>query len=423
MRLLTKTTVCFFAAMVVLLLATGFYLFQQFSKQLRDRSDKELLGEVSGWKQYLDNNAVGETTFILKTREVSIYPVDAAPTRYALLRDVAGDIDHSNGHIPYRELTQVLPVNGTAYQVIIRKSQEQRLALEQGFTRVILIVFAVLFMITIVFNWIINRTLWIPFNRSLAKIQATELQKMDAVHFEETDTYEFNELNKALNGMAEKVSRDFRNMKEFTEHAAHEMQTPVAVVQSKLEVLMQESNLSDAQLQSVAEASEVLNRLGKLNQGLLLLSKIDNNQYSSSEEIELGAVLQKYLTLFHELIRDKKLKVEATFTAAFSARLHPMLADSLIINLLGNAIKYNYPAGLLRLEVDSTHMTIANSSRLDRIPEDKLFTRFYSSQPGQESSNGLGLAIVQKIAQAANLAVSYNVESGGHVFTLTRQQA
>ena len=418
MRLLTKTTIWFFALLVLLLCSTAYFLFRQFSEQLRDRSDKELLTEEAGWIQYLDNNAGGGERFILKTREVSVYPTDSPISGYALLSDVYGDILNANRHIPFRELSQVIDVNGTAYQVLIRKSQEQRLALQDGITRVILIVFAALFLITVVFNWIINRTLWIPFNKSLGKIQTAELQRMEAMHFEKTDIYEFNELNKALNTMTSRISRDFTNMKEFTEHAAHEMQTPVAVVQSKLELLLQESNLSDAQLQSVAEASEVLNRLGKLNQGLLLLSKIENDQYMASEEIDLGAITQKYLVLFGDLIKEKQLVVQTRYSAEMKVRLHPVLADSLISNLLGNAIKYNFSGGYIHIETGTGRYEITNSSRLEPISADKLFTRFYASKNGDESSNGLGLAIVSRIAASGQLHIAYSFDNGEHKFVL-----
>src|SRR4029077_565785 len=129
------------------------------------------------------------------------------------------------------------------------------------------------------------------------------LQRLENIHFEITNIKEFNELNTALNEMTQKIYLDYVNMKEFTENAAHEMQTPVAIVQGKLELLLQDDNLKDEQIDSLLQASEALNRLSKLNQSLLLLTKIENKQYESTGSINLSVVVEKYIKLFDEHIR------------------------------------------------------------------------------------------------------------------------
>ncbi len=416
MRLLTKTTLYFFTALVVLLGATGFYLFHQFSKQLNNRSDKELLADESAWIDYLETDVPPGTTFILKTREVAVYPVNTAPTEYPVIGDAP-----AGGHMPYRQLSQVVLVDGIPYQIIIKKSQEQKAALVAGFTRVMLLVFAGLFLVTIIFNWIISRSLWAPFQSSLQKIRNTELSRIQAIHFEKTNTKEFTDLNTSLNYMTTRIHQDFVNMKEFTENAAHEMQTPIAVVQSKMELLLQDNNLNEGQLQSVAEASAALSRLGKLNQGLLLLAKIENSQYEATEEISFAAASKKYLRLFNELVKDKQITISTDLDADFRVLLHPLLADSLISNLLGNAIKYNYSGGAINIETSPNRYQVSNSSQLGAIPADKLFKRFSGSKNQQEPSTGLGLSIVKKIADMNGLQARYHAENNMHYFTITKK--
>ena len=171
-------------------------------------------------------------------------------------------------------------------------------------------------------------------------------------------------------------------------------------------------------MQSIAEAAEVLNRLGKLNQGLLLLAKIENNQYETAAPISLAAVTKKYLQLFDELIKDKRLTVETDFKDPFNFLLHPVLADSLVANLLGNAIKYNYDGGTIKLVTTKGNYTICNSSRRESIAADRLFKRFNTSRDAGESSNGLGLAIVKKITDANGLLLHYHANDGIHCFEL-----
>jgi len=298
MKLLTKTTLYFLAALVPLLAMAGFYLFNQFSKEINYRSDKELISDEMAWTQYLETEAENGTTFILKTPDLSISPTDNAITDYPTITDIYGYSKKGSYKIPYRQLSQVVSISGNPYQIIIRQSQEQKAALVTDVTRIMLFVFVGLFGATLIFNWAISKRLWKPFRHSLNKIRSAELQKMEAIHFEETNTQEFNELNVSLNYMTSKMYKDYVNMKEFTENAAHEMQTPVAVVQSKLELLLQDSNLKDEQVQSILLSVNALRRLSSLNEGLLLLAKIENNQYETTEEIKFGSRNQKVPATF-----------------------------------------------------------------------------------------------------------------------------
>ncbi len=407
--------------MVPLLAAAGFYLFLKFSKELNQRSDKELINDEIQWVRYLQTEAENGTTFILKTPDLLIYPVNAAVSAIPTITDTYGFNAKENNKAPYRQLSHVVPINGVPYQIIIRKSQEQKTALVTNVTRIMLLVFAGLFCITLLFNWLISKKLWKPFKHSLEKIRGAELNKMEAIHFEETNIKEFNELNSSLNSMTAKIYSDYINMKEFTENAAHEMQTPLAVVQSKLELLLQDNNLEDEQVESIMQASTALNRLSKLNQSLLLLAKIENNQYETSEIVSLTGITKKYLQLFQEVIRDRQVKVETHFYEDFMIKLHPLLADSLISNLIGNAVKYNYEGGSIIITIDKDKYQITNTSQLPPIDPQQVFKRFNNSKNRADTSNGLGLAIVKKIADTNNLLITYHSENGIHHFNVEKR--
>ncbi|MEP7232520.1 MAG: HAMP domain-containing sensor histidine kinase [Ginsengibacter sp.] len=420
MKLLTKTTLYFLIAMIPLLAVTGFYLFKQFSKEINYRSDKELISEEIGWVRYLQSEVDNGIIFVLKSPEVSVYPTDASAAQAPTLANIYGYTAEGDSKIPYRQLSQVVSINGNSYQIIIRQSQEQKDALVTSITRLMLFVFAGLFAATLVFNWAISKRLWKPFRRSLGKIRSAELQKMEAIHFENTNIEEFNELNTSLNYMAGKMHKDYVNMKEFTENAAHEMQTPVAIVQSKLELLLQDDNLKDDQVQSILESATALNRLSKLNEGLLLLAKIENNQYETKEEINLAELSEKYLHLFDEFIKEKQLNIKTNFQGSFIINVHPVLAGSLISNLLGNAIKYNYNGGTIEIIISQNDYHISNTSMENPIASEKLFTRLRVSREGQEPSNGLGLSLVKKIVDVNNLLITYHAQNGIHSFDIMR---
>jgi signal transduction histidine kinase len=337
--------------------------------------------------------------------------------QYPQLSTVYSNKANSKTQIPFRELNDVVNINGTAYQIIIRKSQEQKLALVTSIIIIMLLVFAGLLMATLIFNWIISKRLWKPFQNSLQKIRNAALPQMSAIHFEETNTTEFNELNASLNTMANKIHSDYVNMKEFTEDAAHEMQTPLAVAQTKMELLLQDPDLTTPQTEAIVQATTALQRLGKLNQSLLLLAKIENHQYEAEGPIDLVQVTKKYLQLFDELIKDKQIEVITEFAQGFEVKLHPFLADSLISNLLGNAVKYNHNDGKIKIEANKSQYCISNSSDQASIDPQKLFKRFTASG-NRDTSTGLGLAIVKRIADTHQLSVSYGFENGMHRFCI-----
>ncbi len=285
-----------------------------------------------------------------------------------------------------------------------------------------LVVFTGLFVATLLFNWLISKELWKPFTLSLQKIRSAELQKMEAVRFENTNIKEFNELNASLNSMAAKIYHDYINMKEFTENAAHEMQTPLAVVQSKMELLLQDSNLKEDQVASIMQASTALSRLSKLNQSLLLLAKIENHQYDTNETISLIGVTKRYLQLFDEVIKDRKLIAKTNFAEDWLLNLHPLLADSLISNLIGNAVRYNFPGGRITISVNENKYHISNTSYLPPIDPQQLFKRFNKSNNSSDASNGLGLAIVKKIADTHHLHITYHAENSIHHFSIEKKE-
>lgn len=420
MRLLTKTTLYFLIAMMLLLAAAAFYLFHQFSSELNRRSDNELLNDEIQWIHYLQLEAENGTIFKLATADILIYPVNAAVTDYPRITDTY-DTQTKENRVPYRQLSHAVAINGVTYQIIIRKSQEQKTALVASVTRIMLFVFAGLFVTTLLFNWIISKRLWKPFKHSLEKIRGAELNKMQAIHFEKTNIEEFNELNASLNAMTAKIYNDFVNMKEFTENAAHEMQTPLAVVQSKIELLLQDSNLTNEQVESILQAGTALDRLSKLNQSLLLLAKIENNQYQTNEIISLAAVTKKYLQLFNEVIKDREVKTATNFEDDFLLQLHPLLADSLVSNLVGNAVKYNYKGGNISITINKDEYKISNTSLLPAIQTEQLFKRFNNLKNAADTSNGLGLAIVKKIADTHNLRIKYHSENNIHHFVIDRK--
>lgn len=420
MRLLTKTTLYFLVAMLCLLAAGGYYLFHQFNQELDRQTDQELIVDEVQWIRYLETQADVGATFQLRTPDLVIYSTNAPVEDFPSFTQTTGFSARQQKQVPYRQLSHLVSVRGIPYQIVIKRSQEQKLLFVDNVTRIIWIFFVAILIIILLLNWFINRNMWKPFTRSLEKIRGAELRKMEAIHFEPSNITEFDELNASLNFMTGKIYHDYLSMKEFTENAAHEMQTPLAVVQSKIELLLQDTNLSDNQAHSIVQASSALQRLSNLNQSLLLLAKIENNQYETSVAVSLNETVKKYLQLFYEIIKDKAVVVTENYTGEFTLDMHPLLADLMVSNLVGNAIKYNYSGGQVHISITASNFVISNTSTLPGILPGQLFKRFHRNQMADDTSNGLGLAIVKKIADNHALQISYNYNNGQHVFTIDK---
>ena len=205
-------------------------------------------------------------------------------------------------------------------------------------------------------------------------------------------------------------------MKTFTQNASHEIQTPLAIIQSKLELLLQDSQLTAPQAIAITSAFEATQRLSKLNQALLLITKIENNQFVAAEAISIKTVINKYQSFFVELLDQKKITVSLMINEDWQILLHPLLADMLISNLFNNAIRYNHQQGEIKIIINKNSLEISNTSDLPDIKDEELFHRFVKHDTA--TGNGLGLAIVKEICDTNNIAIQYHYDGNFHQFKL-----
>ncbi|NJO25514.1 MAG: HAMP domain-containing histidine kinase [Bacteroidia bacterium] len=135
------------------------------------------------------------------------------------------------------------------------------------------------------------------------------MNKNEPLQLAPTSTGEFTRLNEEIKRMTDKLQEQYRNLKEFSENASHEIQTPLAIMQNKLEEIMQSENLPEQEMKTVQEVYESANRLSKLNQSLLLLAKIENRQFPDERLIGLKELIDAKLTGLEEMIRFKKFTI------------------------------------------------------------------------------------------------------------------
>ena len=323
--------------------------------------------------------------------------------------------DHAD--IPIRQYQFNIAVAGKNYTALIRKSLEETEGLIKMIALITLGIVVLLLLILFLINRFLLSRLWKPFNNTLTQLKQFNLSAKNNMQPEHTTTTEFIELNKTVLVMTERVKQDYEALKNFTDNASHEMQTPLAIINSKLDVLIQDETISEFQMQQLQGVYNALDRLSGLNKSLLLLTKIDNNQFNDQESILLDELIKEIFFQFEELIESKKLMVTKDLQPA-NIRGNRQLIDILISNLLNNAIRYNVQNGSVVIKLTDDELCIANSSFLPALDNQKVFQRFYRHADTKQDGNGLGLSIVKQICGMAGYSIKYSFIDNQHVFSV-----
>ncbi len=265
-------------------------------------------------------------------------------------------------------------------------------------------------------KWLANK-LWEPFYNTLKQIETFEIDKMGSPNFVQTNVEEFGRLNGSIHKLIENNLIIYNSQREFVENAAHELQTPLAVFQANIELLIQRDDITSGQADILTKLSESVSKLNRLNKNLLLLSKIDNQHFVPTETISINELLNKNFDFFGEQASLKNIRITKFEDKSVFVKTNATLLDILINNLFMNAIRHNIQNGTIEIKVFENAITFSNTGSLKALSEDKLFQRFSKVNPTAQG-NGLGLAIIKKIADLNHWQVKYNFIGDLHVFSI-----
>ncbi|GAB4038551.1 sensor histidine kinase [Spirosoma gilvum] len=317
---------------------------------------------------------------------------------------------------PFRELDSYIVVRQKPYKVSIRTSLLESRDLIYGIVELQVALLILLLLGMLLLNRRIAQRIWHPFYQTVDELKVFEVDKHSAIELPATSIQEFDDLNRAIIQLAQKSRVVYQSQKEFTENAAHEMQTPIAVLNGKLEMLLQSEELSENQATLIGSAMEVLERLSKLIKNLLLLAKIENKQFSPTESIDLSGVLNRLINQYQESITSKRLDIY-TDLSPFFVQANVTLIDILLSNLLSNAIRHNQVQGQISIGLIERRLTIENSGKSSRLLSDRVFERF-QKDPSNPHSTGLGLAIVKKIVDLYGWQIQYSTDTNRHTIQI-----
>lgn len=243
----------------------------------------------------------------------------------------------------------------------------------------------------------------------------------EKVRFPQTGAREFRELNSFLQKMTDKAVDEYVAVKEFSENASHELQTPLAILRNKLE-LLSETNIEENQAELLSDMQNAIEKLSKINRSLTLLAKMENNEYAVSENIRFCKIAKDVLAAYEDRIEMKNISVQTDIDKNILLKIHPVLADMLMNNLLGNAIRHNVQDGLIDVSLTQKKLVVRNTGLPPEMPTEELFQRFKKSDQSSESV-GLGLSIVKQICDVSGFCISYDYKNQLHTLQVDFQPA
>jgi len=423
MKLTNKFTLWYFAIMLVVLLTGGAIVYYEIQWKIsrvevvrHERLNDIIAQQIRSGGDYKDHPT-------RKRVSISVIPADSVPKGgYSYYTRGSNWNPEFQSYEFKLVVTSFYFINGRHYRVSSYSFIPSFYQLLPGVVDSFQWILLLLLILVVISGQLIPKYILAPFKRTLRVIQSFDLKQKEPVRLPATRTSEFRELNEFLKKMTEKAREDYRSLKEFTENASHELQTPTAIIRGKLDLLM-ESEIRDEQAILIAEIQNALERLSRIHSSLTLLTKLENYEYEAKTPVCISRTTRETLASFEELIQMKSLSLRTDIEENVYLPLHPSLADLLLTNLVSNAIRHNSPPageeeGLIRVVLSREGMVIANTGREPRVPTVELFERFKKGNPGSDSI-GIGLAIVRQISDLNDFDILYEFAGGWHMVAIS----
>lgn len=411
MKLIEKNNRRFFGFTFFLLLIGSLLFYGTISWVFRQELDEQLQHDKARVVALIQANQ----KLVQLSPIIEVHPINAPSQITTEVKDTMLFDVIEGEEEPFRQLVLDTLIQGKAFRIIIRSSLVES---EDILFAIALSTFILFIGLFIGLYWL-NRQqimdLWQPFYANLAAIRTFSLRQPKTIDFLESDIAEFQELKNVLEELTTKVQTDYSNLKAFTENASHEIQTPLAIIRSKIEEMLADRDFNETQIDSIQEIYQSANRLSRLNRKLLLLTKIENHQFEDEREISLNQLIEREVVLLSDLIEERGLKIQKEIGANLRIYMSEVMAEVMVKNLLENAIKHSQIKEVLSIKIQADEITFANPGKQALAEPEKLFTRFYRRNG---HSLGLGLAIVKQIADTNGFRLAYQFESGRHQFSV-----
>ncbi|QKZ13406.1 sensor histidine kinase [Spirosoma sp. KUDC1026] len=419
MRLLTRSTLLSALVFFVALISSGFYIFDQVSQEVEDEIGEELQNRKL---EILASIAAQPNPLVTHSAIANDFQLDTiSQAAYLALREHMEDISVyelvEQEYEPHRQLVTKFIHKGVYYRLRIHMSlldledMGEVIAFSTG------AVIVGLLLLSFLLNFFLQQRLWQPFYSTLAQLRAFRIDQPDPLFLPTSSVQEFKELNKTITNLTTVNQRSYQYQKQFVENASHEIQTPLAIALHQTEQLIQNPELTPADAQALELLTQQLERLSALNKALLLLSKIDNQQFGDTQLVNLGDIVRRTVDEYEFMADQKELHVQLTSQGDLKLAANQYLMEILVRNLVRNALFHAVAGGTITIQLVDRCLRIENTTASVAGQPEMLFGRFVK-QSDKPQSLGLGLAIVKSICDTYQFTPTITLEANLFVISV-----
>ena len=408
MKLLNYTTSYFAAILLVLLGIWAVIFYLEMLDEIYDSLDDGLDNQ----KMLVINRAKSDPEIIQRLNfEDGSYTIRPISNKLAMnfrdsYRDTLMYMQNEKDYEPVRLLETVFKKGDEFYKLKIITSMVEEDDLIEDLLFSLVLLYVGLILSIVLLNNLILKKIWNPFYGLLQQLKNFRLEEDQKINTVSSNIEEFNLLNTRIEQMLEKSVSSYNSQKQFIENAAHELQTPLAISINKLELLVENEDLNNQQIELVASVLNNLEGLTRMNNSLLLLSKIENQQFPDEQEVIFNDLIEELKQDYEDLADHKNIKINIESTSVLKHTMNRGLAKILLSNLLKNAIVHGQKQSNIEILISENSFRISNSSNQASLDPEKVFSRFQKNA-GSKNSNGIGLAIAKTIAKKYNFQLKY----------------
>lgn len=412
-----KIYLIFFSA-ILIILAPIFYFIAE--KLFIHDVDKNLLSKKKDFIHYVLPKISEEDVPIINKANKNIKIIkDTNQTKKTKITNVKIYDSLHNRKVVHRVIHAPINIDGKAY-LYHEQINIERKTLIKNIVVIFLLAIIILLVGLLLITKYYSKILWDPFYKMLSTIEKQNIENLNEIpKFPDCDIEEFIRLKRSLENLIGKDLTVYKNQKEFIQNAAHELQTPIAILQAQIETLINyDKNIDLKKAEILSSIKETISRLNRLNKNLLLLSKIEYLCKNNLESFNLVELIIRINELHGLCFKEKQIEfITDIYVKELIFNANISLIETLFNNLYSNAYKYTNPKGIVKVKLYKTFFQISNTAHEGSLPESKIFERFYKTNPSS-SGSGIGLSIVKKIVEAYNWKIFYKYYKNSHFFTI-----
>jgi signal transduction histidine kinase len=413
MKLLSKTSLIIVTVALFIFFLGGIGFYKIIQAMIIKQVDYELVVQQHNIINELNSVQKLDNAYVITENRVKLKKIDSEAHIGEIFRDTVLYDEIKKLYVPYRLLQFHSYIGDDNFQVSVYRSMLEAESLIEKIVITMTLMLLTLILAMYFLNRYFFQKIWDDFFFTIDKVKKYSLHDDPDLDLTFSEVEEFQMLNEVFEKLTERIHKDYVTLKEFTENASHEIQTPLSIMRAKIELLLQHPNYSDEQVALISSLNEAVNRLSNINKALILLTRIENNQFPELSKVHLKERIEYHLENFKDIIAARNILLELQLDSDIEINVNTALADILIINLTKNAIRHNFNDGKLNIHLGSNYLEISNTGPKFDIPTDQLFDRFVKAQNSTDSL-GLGLALVKKICELYDFDIQYIYEDEFH---------